>query len=90
MIQKLQLGGTSNTTYFADPVRSSKPSGSAAAAEKEDGIISKDLLKELRGIPVDVDDLMETIADVEHKASMGMPVSSKTVRAIEARINRVV
>lgn len=90
MIQKLQLGGTSNTTYFADPTRSSKPQGSAVSAEKEDGIISKDLLKELRGIPVDVDDLMETIADVEHKAAMGMPVSSKTVRAIEARINRVV
>lgn len=91
MIQKLQLGGTSNTTYFADPTRSSKSQASTtASAEKEDGIISKDLLKELRGIPVDVDDLMETIADIEYKASMGMPVSSKTVRSIEARINRVV
>jgi hypothetical protein len=91
MIQKLQLGGTSNTTYFADPTRSSKSQASTtASAEKEDGIISKDLLKELRGIPVDVDDLMETIADIEYKASMGIPVSSKTVRAIEARINRVV
>lgn len=91
MIQKLQLGGTSNTTYFADPTRSSKSQASTtASAEKEDGIISKDLLKELRGIPVDVDDLMETIADIEYKASMGIPVSSKTVRSIEARINRVV
>jgi hypothetical protein len=33
---------------------------------------------------------MSTIADIEYKASMGMPVSSKTVRAIEARINQVV
>jgi hypothetical protein len=47
------------------------------------------LLKNLNGIPVDVDDLMGVIADLEYKSSMGMPVSSKAVRSIEARINRV-
>jgi hypothetical protein len=32
---------------------------------------------------------MGVIADLEYKSSMGVPVSSKTVRSIEARINRV-
>jgi hypothetical protein len=33
---------------------------------------------------------METVADLEYKQSMGIPVSSKTVRRVEAQINRVV
>jgi hypothetical protein len=32
---------------------------------------------------------MSTIADLEYKASLGVPISSKTVRAIEAKINQV-
>lgn len=91
MVQRLQLGGTVNTSYFADPVRSqAAQKGASTSTKSDEGLISQDLLKQLKGIPVDVDDLMSTIADIEYKASMGMPVSSKTVRAIEARINQVV
>jgi hypothetical protein len=42
------------------------------------------------GIPVDVDNLLEAVGDLEYKHAMGIPVSSKTVRKLEAQINRVV
>jgi hypothetical protein len=58
--------------------------------DSDDGLISKELLGQLKGIPVDVNSLMDTIADLEYKASLGIPISGKTVRAIEARINQVV
>lgn len=87
MIQKLQTGAAVAPNFIA----AYQPQAATAASAKssDDELISKDLLKNLNGIPVDVDNLMGVIADLEYKSSMGMPVSSKTVRSIEAQINRV-
>lgn len=87
MIQKLQTGGTALNTHIAAPQR--QATAKAASASDDDGLISKDLLKQLNGIPVDVDNLMESIADLEHQQSIGLPVSARTVRSIQANINRV-
>jgi hypothetical protein len=77
--------------YAANPYAiPTTPTSSDKSSKKDSGLISDDLLKKLDGIPVDVDNLMESIADIEHKQSMGMPVSSRTVRRVEAQINRVV
>lgn len=85
-IKKLQAGAT--LQYFTNPNYVSKQDSSSTA--EKSSLISEDLLKKLEGIPVDVDNLMETIADLEYKQSLGIPVNSKTVRRIEAQINRVV
>lgn len=91
MIQKLQTGGSVNLMYAANPYAiPTTPTSRDKSSKKDSGLISDDLLKKLDGIPVDVDNLMESIADIEHKQSMGMPVSSRTVRRVEAQINRVV
>lgn len=91
MIQKLQTGGSVNLMYAANPYAiPTTPTSSDKSSKKDSGLISDDLLKKLDGIPVDVDNLMESIADIEHKQSIGMPVSSRTVRRVEAQINRVV
>lgn len=84
-IKKLQAGAT--LQYFTNPNYVSKQDSSSTA--EKSSLISEDLLKKLEGIPVDVDNLMETIADLEYKQSLGIPVNSKTVRRIEAQINRV-
>jgi hypothetical protein len=87
----LQTGGAPTVTYSA------YPSQTAAAVEKstsqdKDSLISDDLLKKLqeKGIPVDVSNLLETVGDLEYQVKMGMPVSSRSVRKIEAQINRVI
>ena len=85
-IKTLQAGAT--LQYFTNPNYVSKQDSSSTAAKSS--LISEDLLKKLEGIPVDVDNLMETIADLEYKQSLGIPVNSKTVRRIEAQINRVI
>lgn len=91
MIQKLQTGGAPTLAYSAYPPQT------AAAVEKStsqdrDSLISEDLLKKLqeKGIPVDVSNLLETVGDLEYQVKMGMPVSSRSVRKIEAQINRVI
>lgn len=92
MIQKLQTGGSVNLTYFANPFKGQPQTTTTSSSKDDDGLISEDLLKKLteKGIPVDVDNLLEAVGDLEYKHSMGMPVSSKTVRKLEAQINRVI
>ena len=92
MIQKLQTGGSVNLTYFANPYKGQPKATSTTTSSKEDGLISEDLLKKLseKGIPVDVDNLLKAVGDLEYKQSMGVPVSSRTVRKLEAQINKVI
>lgn len=92
MIQKLQTGGSVNLTYFANPYKGQPKATSTTTSSTEDGLISEDLLKKLseKGIPVDVDNLLKAVGDLEYKQSMGVPVSSRTVRKLEAQINRVI
>jgi hypothetical protein len=86
MIQKLQTGGAALPTHIAAP----RQQAAAKTSSTDSGLISSDLLKELKGIPVDVDNLMGTIADLEYKQSLGIPVNAREVKAISSRINRVV
>ena len=94
MIQKLQTGATIAPNYMAayQPQAEATTTTSQSKKSDDDGLISKGLMEELykHGIPVDVDNLVGIIGDLEYKQSMGLPVSSRAVRQIEARINRVV
>lgn len=88
MIQRFQTGGQALPTHIAAAApQATKKAASSTSAD--DDLISKDLLKQLKGIPVDVDNLMESIADLEYQQSLGMPISPRAVRSIQANINRV-
>lgn len=91
MIQKLQTGGAVTLAYSANPMLSQQ-STKTTKKDSDDGLISEDLLKKLseHGIPVDVDNLLQAVGDLEYKQSMGIPVTGKTVRKLEAQINRVI
>ena len=91
-IQKLQSGGVSTLQYSPNPNLIQGSASTSSSSSKEDGLISEDLLKKLaeKGIPVDVDNLLQAIGDLEYKQSLGIPVSSRTVRKLEAQINRVI
>lgn len=88
MIRRFQTGGQALPTHIA--AATPRATKQATSKSSDDGLISEDLLKQLKGIPVDVDNLMESIAEVEYQQSLGMPVSPRAVRSIQAGINRVV
>lgn len=91
-IQKLQSGGVSTLQYSPNPNLVQGSASTSGSSSKEDGLISEDLLKKLseKGIPVDVDNLLQAVGDLEYKQSLGVPISSRTVRKLEAQINRVI
>ena len=91
MIQKLQTGGAPTLAYSAYPPQTATAVEKPTSQDK-DSLISEDLIKKLqeKGIPVDVSNLLETIGNLEYQVKMGMPVSSRSVRKIEAQINRVI
>lgn len=90
MIHKLQTGGAVNSISVANPYAGQTQS--AKSTTKDEGLISEDLMKKLseKGIPVDVDNLLSQIGELEYQQSLGIPISSRTVRKLEAQINRVV
>ena len=88
MIRRFQTGGQVLPTHIA--AATPRATKQTASKSSDDGLISEDLLKQLKGIPVDVDNLMESIAEIEYQQSLGMPVSPRAVRSIQAGINRVV
>ena len=90
-IKKLQSGGTPTIEYFANPNLAGAASNKSTSTS-DSGLISQDLIEKLgeKGIPVDVDNLLDQISDLEYKQSLGIPISSRIVRKIEAQINRVV
>lgn len=93
MIQKLQNGGTANLFYLDNPYISQAPiMTQSTRSSKDEGLISEDLIQKLseKGIPVDVDNLLSQIGELEYQQSLGVPISSRTVRKLEAQINRVV
>lgn len=90
MIQKLQTGAAVRP-QFAAAIQPHIQAKTTASKSSDEGLISKDLMKQLyaEGIPVDVDNLTQQIYEVERKISMGLPVNPRTVRTLEAGINRV-
>ena len=93
-IQKFLSGGTPTFQAITDPFMAPADNSTAAASSKKEdsGLISDDLVKKLyeTGIPTDVDDFLEKVGELEHKQSMGIPVSAGMVRKLEALGNRVI
>ena len=95
MIQHLQSGGG---LYF-NPLGSYVKARQAAAAEsstkttkKDDGLISDKLMLELQknGIPVDVDNFMNKLADLEEDIDNGFGVNKRALYSLQAQANRII
>lgn len=93
-MKQFQLGGNiygrswANTWYKTRSTDTTTTQGSSSS----EGLLSDSLLKDLRGngIPVDYDAFMDQVSSIEHKLSMGLPVSPRAIREIETRANRVI
>lgn len=93
-MKKFQLGGNIYAREWANDwyqTRSLDTTTSASSSSNE-GLLSDSLLKDLRGngIPVDYDAFMSQVGDIEHRLSMGLPVSPRKIREIETKANRVI
>ena len=95
MIQRLQSGGG---LYF-NPLGSYVKGRQAAAAEastkttkKDDGLISDKLMLKLQesGIPVDVDNFMNKLADLEEDIDNGFGVNKRALYSLQAQANRII
>lgn len=89
----LQLGGQMWTQSFANPLLAQKQqTKTTKTSGSEDGLLSESLLKDLRGhgIPVDYDAFMDQVSKLDQRMAVGLPVSSKAIRDLEAQANRVI
>lgn len=95
MIQHLQSGGG---LYF-NPLGSYVKGRQAAAAEastkttkKDDGLISDKLMLKLQenGIPVDVDNFMNKLADLESDIDNGFGLNKRALYSLQAQANRII
>lgn len=95
MIQHLQSGGG---LYF-NPLGSYVKGRQAAAAEastkatkKDDGLISEKLMLKLQenGIPVDVDNFMNKLADLEEDIDNGFGLNKRALYSLQAQANRII
>lgn len=89
----LQLGGQMWTQSFANPLLAQKQqTKTTKTSGSEDGLLSESLLKDLRGhgIPVDYDAFMDQVSKLDQRMAIGLPVSSKAIRDLEAQANRVI
>lgn len=94
-MQKLQRGGTVNFHVIANSSFAQADQGATAAKKtksSDTGLVNKDLLKDLyeKGIPADVDKLVDEIAELEHRQSIGLPVAASDLQSINKQINRVI
>lgn len=93
-MKQFQLGGNiygrswANTWHKTRSTDTTTTQGSSSS----EGLLSDSLLKDLRGngIPVDYDAFMDQVSSIEHKLSMGLPVSPRAIREIETKANRVI
>lgn len=96
MTQYLQSGGN----LFFGAIGSLTKGQQAAAAEaaassskkKDDGLISEKLMLKLqeKGIPVDVDNFMNELADIEREINMGLGVNKRALYSLQAQANRII
>lgn len=96
MKQYLQSGGS---MYFGTIASDIHADDAAATSESskvkfgnDDGLISEKLMMKLmeKGIPVDVDNFMNKLADFEHKIDMGMDVNKRALYSLQAEANRII
>lgn len=95
MIQHLQSGGG----LYYNPLGSYTKGRQAAVAEastkatkKDNGLISEKLMLKLQenGIPVDVDNFMNKLADLEQDIDNGFGVNKRALYSLQAQANRII
>lgn len=94
-IPKFLVGGSPSFQVIANPF-AAPAEGSATTSSKKsgkkDGLLSESLLNELykKGIPVDVDNFVQTLAQYEQQEQWGLGVSPAAIRGLEAQANRII
>ena len=95
-IPKFLVGGSPSfqviANPFAAPAEDSTTTSSKKSSGKKDGLLSESLLNELykKGIPVDVDNFVQTLAQYEQQEQWGLGVSPAAIRGLEAQANRII
>lgn len=89
MIQKFSIGGSSAFIAGLNPIFADENQKTTTATKKQQSLVDTDLLKSLNGLPVDVDQLVDEIANLEYRQSVGLPVSQSEIHQITKDINRV-
>lgn len=95
-IPKFLVGGSPSfqviANPFAVPAEDSATTSSKKSSGKKDGLLSESLLNELykKGIPVDVDNFVSTLAQYEQQEQWGLGVSPAAIRGLEAQANRII
>lgn len=93
MINYLQSGGR---MFYGEQASYAKASMREKAAEKvntqDNKLISEKLLQKLQenGIPVDVDNFMNKLADLETDIDRGLGVNKRAIYALQAQANRII
>lgn len=95
-IPKFLVGGSPSfqviANPFAAPAEDSTTTSSKKSSGKKDGLLSESLLNELykKGIPVDVDNFVQTLAQYEQQEQWDLGVSPAAIRGLEAQANRII
>lgn len=97
-IPKFLVGGSPSFQVIANPFAapaedSSTTSGSKKSSSgSKSGLLSESLLNELykKGIPVDVDNFVQKLAQYEQQEQWGLGVSPAAIRGLEAQANRII
>lgn len=97
-IQKLQAGGGLGMLFsaVADPSsNAAQQSGTQSSSKKDssdDGILSKEVLNELRkhGLPNEVDAFEQVLASLENKIANGQRITSSQLAGIRSMANRII
>lgn len=95
MINEYQLGGAVLFSAIDNPYQMQNDIGHAEQQEQKsstklvDDKLLQDLIKNGNGMPIDVDNLVQKLADLESKMDRGMPVSKRQILSLTAEINRV-
>lgn len=98
-IQKLQAGGGLGMLFsaVADPSsnaaqQTAQQSSSSKKDSSDDGILSKEVLNELRkhGLPNEVDQFEQVLAQLEDRIASGRGISSSQLASVRSMANRII
>lgn len=98
-IQKLQAGGGLGMLFsaVADPSsnaaqQTAQQSSSSKKDSSDDGILSKEVLNELRkhGLPNEVDQFEKVLAQLEDRIASGRGISSSQLASVRSMANRII
>lgn len=97
-IQQLQTGGQVYFSAVANPYSNQAVADRAqqpvqtSSSKSEEGLLSKELMNELskKGIPVDVDNFVQKLSELERRIDMGLPISNRQIRSLQAYANQII